>query len=289
MERLFIKPLQSTTFTMERLFSPCTRLHDLTANQDDFDEDMRYNLQCTEELNLNVPTEEFLSAEYTDLYAMLGNEDTVAWLTPYASVVRGDGRAVSAWTQLDGYYHFSFSADRKNVFAFARSPVHLLEIVDVVLRLLAVSVVQSVDFTDFSSSIDVFINAPTLANLMEQCQSLKFLSLKNIQMDEDHCRVLGGYSRPCLEIVLDRCKITSAGASALAESLGRNQGPTKLDYCGIDNSVIADGLRGNSRLKVFRAYIANSPDYFNRQLLPIAGALRENKGLVELEFFLVCV
>jgi hypothetical protein len=84
---------------------------------------------------------------------------------------------------------------------------------------------------------------------MEQCQSLKSLSLQNLEMDEDHCRVLGGYSRPSLEIVLHRCIITSAGASALAEGLGRNQGPTKLHLCQIDNYVLAEGLRGNIRLE----------------------------------------
>jgi hypothetical protein len=78
--------------------------------------------------------------------------------------------------------------------------------------------------------------------LMEQCQSLKTLILNNLKMDENHFRVLSGYSRPGLEIVLDCCKITSAGASALVEVLGRNQGPTKLTLCEIDNFVLAEGL-----------------------------------------------
>jgi hypothetical protein len=74
------------------------------------------------------------------------------------------------------------------------------------------------------------IDAPTLAFLMEQCQSLKFLSLNNLEMDENHCRVLSDYSTSGLAIVLDCCKITSAEAGALAESLGRNMGPAKLDF-----------------------------------------------------------
>jgi hypothetical protein len=77
-------------------------------------------------------------------------------------------------------------------------------------------------------------------------------------MDEDHCRVLGTYSRPGLEIVLNQCKITSAGAFALAEVLGRNQGPTKLALCKIDNLVLADGLGGSSRLKIFRPRICSN-------------------------------
>jgi hypothetical protein len=48
-----------------------------------------------------------------------------------------------------------------------------------------------------------FINAPTLACLMEHCQSLKVISLKSQEMNEDHCRVVGGYSSSDLEIVLN--------------------------------------------------------------------------------------
>jgi hypothetical protein len=119
---------------------------------------------------------------------------------------------------------------------------------------------------------------------MEQCQSLKFLTLLGISLDEDHCRVLGAYSRPDLEITLDSCKVTSTGASALAEVLGRNQGPAKLDLCDIDNLVLADGLRGNSRLKYLRPMLSSNLDFNSRQVLAIAKALRENKGLVELNF-----
>jgi hypothetical protein len=107
--------------------------------------------------------------------------------------------------------------------------------------------------------------------------------------------VLSTYSRPDLEIILIRCKLTSAGASALVEVLGRNQGPTELHYCNIDSFVPLDGLHGNSRLKSLtpcfsdfrgaayqeRLVIASgSPDDANRPVLAIAGILKENKGLV---------
>jgi hypothetical protein len=62
---------------------------------------------------------------------------------------------------------------------------------------------------------------------MEQCQSLKAVTLQNLEIDENHCRSLGAYSRPDLEIELIDCAITGAGATALAEVLGRNQGPTR--------------------------------------------------------------
>jgi hypothetical protein len=271
----------SNSFTMVR-----TRLHNLIENQDDFDGDLRNDLHFTKEINLNVSTEEFLSAEraftYADLHAMLGNDETVAWLTPHTAVARSGGRLVSAWDKINESCRFCFSVDGKDVSALTLSSEHLSEICDIVLRLLAVSVVHSIRLTNLSST-DLCINAPTLAYLMEKCQSLKFLSLKILEMDEDQCRVLGDYSRPDLEIVLDHCKITSAGASTLAEVLGRNQGPTMLDFCKVDSLLLVDGLRGNSRLKVFRAFISGSGEVREREFLAIAGAVKENKGLVYLD------
>jgi hypothetical protein len=163
----------------------------------------------------------------------------------------------------------------------AFSPEHLLEIVDVVLRLLAVSVVHSLLIYKWRPH-HLVINAHPLVYLMEQCQSLKVLSLKELKLDENYCRVLGTYSRPGLEIVLDDCKITSAGAGALVEVLGRNQGPTKLKACEIDNVVLANGWRGNSRLKSLKPRISDNVEVGKRESLAIAGALRENKGLVDL-------
>jgi hypothetical protein len=269
--------------TMERLFSPCTRYRDLFGD---------YNTELLQELNLDVSTEEVLSAEraftYGDLYAMVENEDkdTVVWLTPHAAVVRGSGDMSDSYFNLDGWCSFRFSADGKDIDAWGGSPEHVLEICDAVLRLMAVSVIDSVLINERYYPDDVLINAPSLAYLMEQCQSLKVLTLKELRMDENHCRVLGAYSRPGIEIVLFGCKLTSNGASALAEVLGRNQGPTKLDYCKLDNLVLANGLRGNSRLKSLNLIFSYGidADEGNRQIHAIASALRENKGLVEWDF-----
>jgi hypothetical protein len=104
-------------------------------------------------------------------------------------------------------------------------------------------------------------------------------------LDEDHFRVLGVLSsvRPTLEIKLVVCIISSVGASALAVLLGRNQGPTVLvNACGIDHSVLADGLRGNTRLQSLKISNFGSTEDGNREILAIVGALRENKGLVVL-------
>jgi hypothetical protein len=164
----------------------------------------------------------------------------------------------------------------------ASSPEHLLEICDVVLRLLAASAVHSVILRKRISRDGALINATSLAYLMEQCQSLKTLTLAQLVLDENHCRVLGAYSRPDLDIELESCKLTSAGTIALVEVLVRNQRPTKLDHCDIDNSVLADGLRGFSRLKSFSPDFSGGSEGGNREVLAIARALPENRGLLDL-------
>jgi hypothetical protein len=267
---------------MEWLFSPCTRIHDRLERGG--------HLRCPErlhEVKLDVSIEELVSAEraftYGDLYAMLGNEYTVAWLTLHAAVTRLE-EAECFWP-----CRLSIIADEnKGIIAFSRYPEHLLEICDVVLRLLAASDVHSVILQRWSCPSDVSINAPALAYLLQQCQSLKCLTLKDQTLDENHFRVLGDYSRPRLEIELTYCKLTNAGTSALAEVLGRNQGPTKLDCCCTDYSVLADGLRGNTRLKSFQPRICSSSEVNKREVLAIADALRENKGLVELNLSYGC-
>jgi hypothetical protein len=242
-----------------------------------------------QELNLDVSTEELLSADrgstYSDLYLMSGN-GTVVWLTPHVAVARvvvNDARVLQLWRNSDERCLYSFNVDGKCIDALALSPEHILEICDVVLRLLAASVAHSVILHKWSVRDVALINATSLAYLMERCQSLKLLSLHDLEMDDNHCRVLGAYSRPDLELELNNCKLTNAGTSALVEVLGRNQGPTKLDCCEIDNSVLADGLRGNSRLKNFEPSISSNLDVAHREVLAIAGALKENKGLVYLD------
>jgi hypothetical protein len=273
---------------MERLFSRCTRMHDALES-----ERIRGPAEGLQELNLDVSTEDFLSTEraftFSELYGMLGNQYKVVWLTPHAAVMPVHGRGIRPCISLNGSCRFCFSADGEEIVAVARSSEHILEICDVVLRLLAASVVHSVSIHKVESCDAASITTATLAYLMEQCQGLKVLSFVDLEIDEDHCRVLGAYSRPELEINLYRCKVTSTGASAMAEVLGRNQGPTNLVLCNIDNSVLADGLRGNSRLKSLRPSLSHDLEVANQELLAIGGALKTNKGLIDLNLCLCCV
>jgi hypothetical protein len=199
------------------------------------------------------------------------------------------GEADYTWSQLDVACRFCCSADGKDMVALASSPEHLLEICNVVLRLLAVSVVHALIIDEWSCHDGELNNAFALAYLIEHCQSLKVLSLTTLTIDEDHCRDLGAYSRLDFEIVLHCCTIMDAGANALAEVLGCNQGPTKLDRCRIDNVVLANGLRGNSRLNILKPRFSNNPDVSKREVLAIADALQENKGLDELNLMCYCI
>jgi hypothetical protein len=189
---------------MERLFSPCTRLYDLLESQG------RHSGLGGRpeplELNLNISTEDLLSAKraysYADLHGiLLGNRNTFAWLTSHAFVASHVDSGMCVWLQLHDSYRFKFSTDGKGMIAFARSSEHLLEICDIVLRLLAASAVHSVILQKHGYCNGAMINTPGLVFLMKQCQSLKVLSLNRLEMDENHCRVLGAYSRPDLEIV----------------------------------------------------------------------------------------
>jgi hypothetical protein len=232
--------------TMEHLFSSCTRYRDRLRSQGNHGPH-----EWLRELNLDVSTEALLNAEraftYADLYAMLGKDDMIVWMTPHTAVVRATGTAVCHHFYLQNDYRFTFNVDGKDMYALARSSEHLLEICDVIVRLLSASVVHSVLLQHIKrSSLGRSITATSLALLMEHCQSLKVL--QGLEVDENHCLVIGAYSRPGLEIELKHCRIEGVAADALAEVMGRNQGPTKLDRCVIDNAVLANGLRGNRRL-----------------------------------------
>jgi hypothetical protein len=135
------------------------------------------------------------------------------WLTPNAYLVRPDGRAETFSNfVVEDAIHFRLNVDSKVVVAVALGSEELSEIFNVVLRLLVVSVARSISFRGWSDT-DVVISAPSLAHLMEQCQSLKILSFSLVgPLNSDHCRVLGAYSRPDLQVILINCRLESAGA-----------------------------------------------------------------------------
>jgi hypothetical protein len=277
---------------MERLFSPCTRLYDSYKDQGSRE---NYRNRHLREVNLDVSTEVLLSAEraftYADLYAMLCKRNTIAWLTPHAVVLSGyeGAHLYLRSSHLQEVYSFQVNVNGKNIHALTHSSAAFSEIFDVVRRLLLanVSQVHELDVTYYHHNDETFFNAAALASLMEQCQSLTALKLEKVALDEDHFRALGAFWKPGLEIELNDCQITG-DAEVLAEVLASNQGPTKLDCCYMDYSVFANGLRGNSRLKSLKRFIThNRAADVNQEVLVIAGALKEDKGLVELDLTVV--
>jgi hypothetical protein len=91
---------------MERLFSPCNRLHDVLESQGVRWRNRHHGPGYLQEQNLEISAEELLSAErgftFADLYAMLENHNTLAWLTPHAAVARQGGSVEQSWLQLHG-------------------------------------------------------------------------------------------------------------------------------------------------------------------------------------------
>jgi hypothetical protein len=124
---------------MEHLFSPCTRLHDILESRGGL------GPRRIQEQILDVSTEELLSAEraftFADLYFMLGDQNTVAWLSSHAAIMRADGTAdrcchhVIPDVNPEGYSS-RFDIDGKIIVVVTRSSEAFSEIVDVVCRLL---------------------------------------------------------------------------------------------------------------------------------------------------------
>jgi hypothetical protein len=167
----------------------------------------------------------------------------------------------------------------------ARSVAALFEIVAAVRRLLLAraSEVYHLNLDNAGSLDETFFSAASLAHLMEQCQNLKALRLKHIALDEDRFRMLGDFSKPGLEIKVKTRQVAGAAAKVLVHILGCDQGPTKLASCDIGKFVLGDGLRGNSRLKSLRLPTFSHSEDGNPDILVIAGASIQNKGLVDFD------
>jgi hypothetical protein len=112
---------------------------------------------------------------------MLRHEDKITWLTLYAAAAHEGERVVSSWEQSRRFF---FITNGKVIEALGRSREHSSQICDVDFRLLAASVVHSL-FASKWSILCAFINAHTLAYLLEQCRSLQTSILVDLSQDED--------------------------------------------------------------------------------------------------------
>jgi hypothetical protein len=129
-------------------------------------EEIRGRRELLQELNLDVSTDELLSAEraftYADLHAMLGNGNTFLWLTPHAAVVPRVWRTYVCYHRQD-YFSFRLNVDGKEVDAWARSWEAFSDVLDVLRRLVLADVreVYEIKLIDFSYIDETFFNAAT--------------------------------------------------------------------------------------------------------------------------------
>jgi hypothetical protein len=89
---------------MDRLFSPCTRLHAMLESKGCL-ESFRGRPEDLQELNLDVSTERLLSEEraFTYTYAMF-DENVGVWITPHAAVMPVDGRGIHVQIPFGCFY-----------------------------------------------------------------------------------------------------------------------------------------------------------------------------------------
>jgi hypothetical protein len=76
-------------------------------------------------------------------------------------------------------------------------------------------------------------------------------------------------------IALTYCRMTREGQESFIECLQKNRGPTELDRCSVEPTVLSQALRGNSRLRRLKLGIGGD----HRGLSEIFNGLSENKGL----------
>jgi hypothetical protein len=73
---------------------------------------------------------------------------------------------------------------------------------------------------------------------------LQSFTLSHIKLNEGHLRALASVSRHAMDLNLEKCSLSDDTGSrdAFVECLQSGRGPTKLDRCSIDCSVLADAL-----------------------------------------------
>jgi hypothetical protein len=157
---------------------------------------------------------------------------------------------------------------------------------DFIFRLLAASEQRYVHVgsrTRNSGSVPASlpVSGPVLSSLLER-DHLSSFTLAKIRFNQEQCRVFATVSRSSLEINLEACSFADDATGAFIECLQNDRGPTKLDRCQIDSGVLAAALTGNSRVTSLRLPSNRTEDGAGVGLL--FGALRNNRGLVDLNF-----
>jgi hypothetical protein len=154
---------------------------------------------------------------------------------------------------------------------------------DFLLRLLTTSKQQDIRFYGPAEDCRLPFTGENLSRFFAESRSKQRVTLKNILLDEDQCHALATVSRQELILEYDcRLKDDNGCHNSFIECLQGDRGPTELNKCSIDCRVLADALRGNTRvvkLKLARHVTTNTG------MNALARALAENHGLEDLSLY----
>jgi hypothetical protein len=126
-----------------------------------------------------------------------------------------------------------------------------------------------------------------LSQLIQQCPSLTHLHIKGFILHEEIVRALWAGAGTNIEIVLEGCTTTLDGTNALIESFRNNLGPTQFLWCDMPTALFANGLRGNSNVKILKLNPPGQeldPSISEVDMRNLVQSLSQNQGLEELDF-----
>jgi hypothetical protein len=155
------------------------------------------------------------------------------------------------------------------------------------IRLLAISEQRDV-YLQGSSRTQSPLDGASLSHFFEHGREhLRAVTLRSMIFNEEHVRVLAAPPQQKLQLALRDCKFSDGDASknVLLQWLQSGQGPTELYRCVLDSNVVADALRGNSRLRRLLLCLEKASTAGSPELSLIFRALAKDRGLTEFDAF----
>ena len=133
------------------------------------------------------------------------------------------------------------------------------------------------------------LSGPALSRFLTQRSDIPDIKLVSFELDEEHCRasVATENVKEDVNITLKHCHLTEAGERLLFDGIRRNLGPTSLQSCCFNTQLLADALRGNTRIKRFRCQCDHrltdeNVSFTDDNFLFLLRALAENLGIEKL-------
>jgi hypothetical protein len=270
-------PLES----LESLFRPSTRFRGgrKTGLAQNFTE---------VELLPHLTTEEILATGITwDGFRRFAH-DKLVWMTPGAYIISSEHR-------FGGLYPVAVEVGAKDDSAGMCVRVRpgtttaqaASATCNFLIRLLAISEKRAV-YMKGSSRPLLPISGPALSHLFEhRPENLREVTLRDMILNEEHIRVLASAPLQEVKLVLRGCSLSDDEAcmNAFRQWLQSGGGPTELYRCVIDPGVLADAMRGNSRLGKLLLSPERASTADDSDVSLIVSALAENKGLTVFDAF----